>query len=333
VDAFVGAVETFFDHLVSVDWRWLLAAVVAHLGKIACRTRAWRNIVAAAYPAARVRWRHIAGAWIAGAGVNAVVPIRGGDLVRLFLAKRGVVGATYPTLASTMVVETAFDLVVSLALFLWALERGALPGLDVLPRLRAFDLNWIIDHPFATAAIAVALAALVGVLVWRARPHVVSFRRRLAQGFAVFGDRGLYLRTVVTWQAADWVFRLVTVYCFLKAFGIGFGIAFRVDLENALLVQVTQSLSTLVPITPAGIGTEQALVAYVLGGKATVTALVSFSVGMKLVLIVVNAAIGFTAIALMLRTLRWRRHAEQDRLADAGAASDHPRPADTVNGS
>ena len=308
MDRFVRAVETFFERLEAVDWRWLVLAVAVHLVKTACRTRAWRNIVAAAYPGAAVRWRDLAGAYVGGVAVNAVVPARGGDVARLLLAKRRVEGATYPTLASTMVVETIVDLTLSLALFAWALERGALPGLEVLPRLQAFDLDWVIDHPGATAAIVAGGAAAIGVAAWRARPRVVAFRVRLAQGFAVLGDRRRYLRSVVPWQLADWALRIAAVYCFLRAFGIGFDQGFAVDLENALLVQVTQSISTLVPITPAGIGTEQALVAYVLAGRAEVVALVSFSVGMKLVVIAVNLVVGFTALALMLRTLRWRAH-------------------------
>lgn len=324
---FVSAVETFFDHLAAVDWRWLLLAVALHLAKTACRTRAWRNIVAAAYPDAAVRWRQIAGAYLAGVGVNAVVPVRGGDVVRLFLAKRSVEGSAYPTLLSTMAVETIFDLAASLSLFFWALERGALPGLDVLPRLRAFDLNWIIDHPVATTAIVAGIAVAIAVAVVHARPRLVAFKERLLQGLAVLGDRRCYVRSVASWQAADWVLRIATVYCFLEAFGIGFDLGFRVELENALLVQVTQSISTLVPITPAGIGTEQALVAFVLSGKATVTALVSFSVGMKLVVIAVNAAIGFTAIALMLRTLRWRRHVDAEHAAaPSGVGGAKPQP-------
>jgi uncharacterized membrane protein YbhN (UPF0104 family) len=71
-------------------------------------------------------------------------------------------------------------------------------------------------------------------------------------------------------------------------------------------VQVTQSLSTILPLTPAGIGTEQGLLVYVFSGTASASKVLSFSVGMKLVLMTVNLVLGFGAIALMLRTLRWR---------------------------
>jgi hypothetical protein len=74
------------------------------------------------------------------------------------------------------------------------------------------------------------------------------------------------------------------------------------------------------PFSPAGIGTEQAFLLYVFRGLASRTALLSFSVGMRVTLIVVNATLGFGAILLTLRTLRWRRIVE----ADARATQSQP---------
>ena len=80
----------------------------------------------------------------------------------------------------------------------------------------------------------------------------------------------------------------------LGAFGI------HQTLRNVLLVQVSQSLATLVPVSPGGIGTEQAFLVYTLRGQARASALLAFSVGMKLTLTVVNVVLGFTAILLTL---------------------------------
>jgi hypothetical protein len=93
-------------------------------------------------------------------------------------------------------------------------------------------------------------------------------------------------------------------------------------------VQVTNSLSTALPLTPAGIGTEQALLVYVFAGRAPATAVLSLSVGMKFIVVAANAVVGFGAAALMLRTLRWRRavaHAVADQ-QDSIEASDRPQP-------
>jgi uncharacterized membrane protein YbhN (UPF0104 family) len=252
-----------------------------------------------------VRWRDVYGAYVAGVGVNALLPARSGDLVKLYIAKHRIEGATYTTLASSIVALTVFDMLFASALLLWALSIGVLPDLDVLPRLPTFDFTWLFDHPTFTLILLAALA-VVGTMagIWAAR-RIAAFRRRVAQGFAVFRDRRAYLRRVALFQAIDWGLRLLAISLFLRAFGI------PASFHNSLLVQVTQSLSTIFPFSPGGIGTEQALVLYVLAGEAARSSLLAFSVGMKVTIIIVNAAVGFAAIAIMLRTVSWRRVLER----------------------
>jgi len=104
----------------------------------------------------------------------------------------------------------------------------------------------------------------------------------------------------VFWQACDWALRCVTVWFFLRAFAV------PATVRNVLLVQVTTSLATLAPVTPGGIGTEQAFLVYVFGNAIAKTTLLAFSVGMKVTLTVVNVVIGFAAIFIVLRTFRYR---------------------------
>ena len=300
------AIRTFVDGLSSIRWDALGLAVACHLLKAPARTRAWRNTIAAAYPESTVRWRSVLGAYLAGVGVNAIVPARGGDVLKLYLVKHRVEGATYPTLAATLFVEAIFDAAMATAFLVWALSLGILPGVDALPSLPAIDWLWLFRYPRAAAVAIVAALVLAFILgVWAAR-HIAAFRDRVAQGFTIVRTPRLYLRRVVAWQAVDWCLRIVAIIFFLEAFGIDAG------LRNALLVQVAQSLATIVPLTPGGIGTEQALLVYVLRGEASSSALLGFSVGVKVTLLVVNLAVGSLAIVVMLRTLRWRGHVEAD---------------------
>jgi len=78
-------------------------------------------------------------------------------------------------------------------------------------------------------------------------------------------------------------------------------------------------------LTPAGIGTEQVLIAYVLAGQASRTALLSLSVGMKAILSALNVAVGGLAVAVMLRTLHWRR-AVEGGTADEAVELAEPHP-------
>lgn len=300
----LDAMEVFFDRLTAVHFAPLALAVACHLVKLACTSRAWRNVIAAAYPEERVRWRSIFGAYVSAVGVNAVIPARSGDVVKLMLAHRAVRGSAYTTLASSLVAMAVFDMTAAGAFFAWALTQGVLPSLDVLPDLPSFDFAWFLDHPRASTLVGVVLAVLALAAAFWIHRRVRPFRARVAQGVAVLRDRPRYLRSVAFWQACDWGLRLVTISLFLRAFDV------EPSLRNVLLVQVTSSLSTLVPISPAGIGTEQAFLVYVFKGVVPQTALLAFSVGMKLTIVAVNVVVGFAAIALTLRTFRVRRAVE-----------------------
>jgi uncharacterized membrane protein YbhN (UPF0104 family) len=261
-------------------------------------SRAWRNIIKGAYPEKRVRWRSIVGSVFAGAGVNAIIPARSGDAVRVVLAKRSVEGSSYATIASTIVLLSLFDFVVATCLVSWAAVTGQLP--KVLGP--SFDFGWAFHNPgtFLKVIGLVLLVALV-VVLWFAE-QIGDFRRRLAQGFAILRDRRAYFRRVALWQGVDWGFRLVAVLFFLRAFGL------PVTIENALLVLVSAGLASLLPISPSGIGTEQAFLLYLLRDQASRAALLAFSVGMRITIIAVNLALGFTALFVTLRTVKWREH-------------------------
>jgi uncharacterized protein (TIRG00374 family) len=155
------------------------------------------------------------------------------------------------------------------------------------------------------------------LVAWVAE-RVEEFRAKVAQGFAALRDRSYYLRRVAFWQVVDWTLRLATVFFFLRAFGI------PATLRNALLVQVSQSLATIFPVSPAGIGTEQALLLYIFRNVTSKSVALSFSVGMRVTLIIVNAVVGFTAILLMTGTLRVRRAAEADRAGGKPAGANVP---------
>jgi uncharacterized membrane protein YbhN (UPF0104 family) len=306
-------IRVFFEHLADVGWTALGVALLCQFVKLGCVSRAWRNIIAASYPEAEVRWRSVWGALLARVGVNAIVPARGGDAVGLFIVKRRVEGSSYATLAATLVALTLFDSAVALVFIVYALAAGELPGSSVLGRLNAFDYHWFFEHIRGTL-IATGVIALVILLLllWYAE-QLAGFRRRLARGFAVFSDFSHYLGHVAIWQVADWCLRLTAIFFFLRAFHV------PATIHNAILVQVTQSLAVLFPISPSGIGTEQALLLYTFAGKAAKTVLLSFSVGMRVTLIVFNALLGFAAILVMMRTLHWRQRVEADR--DAAAES------------
>jgi uncharacterized membrane protein YbhN (UPF0104 family) len=297
----LDGVNAFFDQLGSVSFGPLALAICCHLLKMACTSRAWRNVLAAAYPEERVPWISIYGAYLAGVGINAIIPARAGDAVRIVLAHRAIQNSTYTTVVSSTLVLSLFDMAAASFFLAWAIGIGGLPGIDVLSDLRTFDFAWILRHPLLLDLAVAGVVVVIGVVCIWVAGHVANFRERVAQAFRVMSPPSRYVRKVAVWQAADWSLRLLTIWFLLAAFHI------PQTLRNAGLVQVSQSVSTLFPITPAGVGTEQAFLLYVLSGVASAAVLLAFSVGAKLTITVTNVVAGFTAIFLILRTVRFNQ--------------------------
>ena len=75
-----------------------------------------------------------------------------------------------------------------------------------------------------------------------------------------------------------------------------------------MLVLAVQSLSTLLPFTPGGLGTQQGFLLYAFRDSSIPhTELVAFSVGMQLATNAFNFAVGLVALLLLARTIRWKQ--------------------------
>lgn len=299
---FLHAVGVFFHHLAAVKWQFLGYALGCHVVKLLFRAGAWRAIVDAAYPGARLKYRTAFGAYVAGVGVNSVVPARGGDVVKLYLVKGRIEDGTYATLAPTLIVETLFDSVTAGIVIAWALATGVLPTHQLYSRIPTVDWKFLLrNEHYTLIAITAALAvALVAVLVLRRR--IAAFRERVRRGFAILGDRPRFLRSVIAPQTVSWFFRVASLYFFLEAFGV------HASIHNALLALVVDSLATLFPATPGGAGTKQGLTEFLFRGRGeSHTLLLAFSVGMNIAITVTNLVLGLVAIGLMARTLSFKK--------------------------
>jgi uncharacterized membrane protein YbhN (UPF0104 family) len=302
VRSFVDAVEAFGERLAAVHWEFLLAAAALGVLNLVLRSRGWQNILRAALPGEVIRYRSAFGAYCAGVGVNAVIPARAGDLMKMYLMRRSVPNAGYATLTGSLVCETVIDMIIGSTLLIWALSAGVLPGVR-LPELPAFDMSLALRHPFWTLLVV----GIIGLLLVMLGRRVRQFWREFGRGLAILRTPFRYLRSVASYQVVGWVCRVSAAACFLVAFGI------PASVTAALTVQVAGSLGGLFPATPGGLGPKQALLVVMLAGEAGRTDVLAFSAGMELTLIVVNAALGLTCLALMLKDLRFMRAIRQAR--------------------
>ncbi len=305
---FFHAVAVFFHHLAAVQWRFLGYAVACHVVKLVFRSWAWRAIVNAAYPGGGLKFRSAFGAYVAGVGVNSVVPARGGDVVKLYLAKHRIPDSSYAALAPTLVVETLLDFFIAGALVVWAVTSGVLPTHEFYSRIPTVDWKFFLRHERLTLILLGVLLVVGAIAFLWIRRRVEGFRVHVHQGFAILRDRPRFVRGVVIPQAISWVFRIGSLYFFLKAFGV------TANIHNALLAQVVDSLATLFPATPGGAGTKQGLTEFLFRGRGVShTLLLAFSVGMNIAIVVVNLLLGLIAIGLMAKTLSFKklRHASR----------------------
>ena len=287
-------------------------AALCQVGKIACASRAWRHAINAAYPDAPVSYSMTFGAVCAGGAVGSIIPAHSGDALRVVIAKRNIPDTSYATLAATLFVLIPFDTLVALVLFFVLLIAGVFPGHSVVS-MPAFDLSWFFGHIKQALIIAGTILALLAAFVLWAWASILDFREHFRQGLNGICDWRYYLRHVVPWQAGDWGLRIVTLLFALLAFHM------PGTLRNAVYAQGTSSLSTLLPISPSGIGTEQALLTSVLGKSVPDTSLiVAYSVGTRLMLILLNLALGFGAIFLFFGTVRYRSFVEAEKEEDKG---------------
>jgi uncharacterized membrane protein YbhN (UPF0104 family) len=319
-ESFFDAVDKFVSNLASVQLFPLLLALVSFTCYLTFRARASFNVLRAAYPAERIEFRRIWGAYFAGYGFNAVIPARGGDVVRLFLTKNSVPNSSYPAVAATFVVEVIFDVVLGSLMLLFAFTQGAFPKPPDFAKLNAFDLSYFAQRPELMLFVLTlaGVAGLAGFAILSIR--VKAFWERVRQGFTILRHRDRYIREVFLVQLAGWCFRFAAFWMLLEAFNVGGSV------KNVLLVLGVNAVSAAVPFTPQGAGVQQALLAKVFAGTGTGAVVASYSVGQQVAIGALTFGIGFAAIVFIFRYRSFREVIQRGQAERATSRSPRGPP-------
>jgi len=316
-NSFFNAASEFFRHLSEIEWAQFAIALGFLLAMQLCRAWAWRNVLRAAYPHARLSFLPLAAACLAGAGINAIVPARAGDVTKVFLVKRQIPDSSYPAVTSSFLVQTVFDTTAGILVFLYAITQGLLPKPPRLPKLPAFEISFWANHPKTLLIVIGALLLATAIGIYYLAHHVRRFWDRVKQGVIILRQPRRYLREVAAWQGAGWLCRFGAFWFFLEAFGIGGSIG------NVMLVMSVQAIATIVPFTPGGAGAQQALLVATLHGPSR-AAVLSYSVGTQIAMAAWSVVLGFAAILLVFRTTDWRgliQQAQDDAEREEAAPS------------
>jgi len=314
---FFEATTEFFRHLSEINWTVFALALLCLLGMQLARAWAWRNVLRAAYPDKPIPFLPLAAAYLAGAGINAIVPAHAGDVTKVFLVKRQIPDSSYPAVTSSFLVQTVFDTSVGILVLLYAISQGLLPPLPQIPDLPAFEISFWAENPkLFFIAVAVTLLA-IAIAIFMLAHRVRRFWARVRQGVVILAEPSRYMREVFAWQGVGWLLRFAAFWFFLEAFGIGGSVG------NVMLVMSVQAIANIVPFTPGGAGAQQALLVATLHGP-TRTAVLSFSVGTQIAMAAWSVVLGFLAILLVFRTTDWRGlirqaqdEAESEKAAEA----------------
>ena len=194
--------DRFVDAVAGAHAGLLVAAVALHVSAQVCRGLAWHGILCAPWPGVT---RRRACAWhVCGAGLSGVLSGRGGDAVRIALARRDLRGATWPALAGTLAAEGSFETVFGLVAALLAVRLGV----------------GTVDAPPVGLLAALAVTALVLATVAVRSERVRGLLREVGRGLAVLREPRRWATRVLPWQATSRLLRLGAATCFLLAFDL-----------------------------------------------------------------------------------------------------------------
>src|SRR3954451_13205985 len=189
------AYELIAGQAAHVNAWWLVAGLALHLIASAVRQPGWLAILRAAHPddAKDLRLRDVEAAYFAGAGLNGVIPARGGDVVKLFLLHRRIDRSSYATLAGSLVPESLFETSCGVLLVIWMATQGFLPIPTSPAELPSLDVSFLIAHPFLSTFIALGIGAAFALVYGKLRASVKRFLLRVRQGLAILRSPRAYL--------------------------------------------------------------------------------------------------------------------------------------------
>ena len=259
--------------------RGLLAlGTLLYLAAQTVRPRGWHTILRAAFPEATdLRARDVIRAYLAGAGVNAIVPARGGDVVKLALAApphrgralRDARGHLHPRDALRDRLRRRAR---GVGAGRWASSRSPPPAASC-PRSTSRSSSGTRRSPRSCWW----LLGLVGPA-----SRTRALRGALRQGTAILSSPRRFLLGVASWQALARLIRLGSFAAFMAAFGL------PVTPATVVLVMAAQGGGRILPLAPASAGLRLAMLSYgfveVTGHPVDIAAITAFTFGVGAVM-------------------------------------------------
>ena len=297
--------HTVSDAFTVVRWEWVVAAIGLNLLSVLTRAFAWDTVIKQSIEKPHPKFALVFSAFSVGLFANAVLPGRVGELARVVVLRRRLVGrkGTTATLIGSVFAHRMFDLFPAATLVVWVLFTAKLPG-------------WALTSIAVVMSIGVALVITAVALAQRAQRApfegvgpIRSLLVRGRQGLAVMRNP-VAAATAALFQFAGWTCQLFAVWAAMHAFHI------YEPLATAGLVLVLINVATIFPLWPGNFGLVQAAIALPLVsygvdyGKG-----VAFGVGLQAIEASVGVGVGLIFLAregLSYAMLKEIEQAEED---------------------
>jgi uncharacterized protein (TIRG00374 family) len=204
----------------------------------------------------------LAEAYATAGMVNALLPMRMGDILRVQVLSRRY-GFPSATVASTVfVTETLFDGMAFVVLFLWALALFGIPHI-------LLNLAWMLAVALFMTLIAAVLASRLELgegwedrwwfrgLPALARKPLRRLVPQVVEGLSLFADVRLATRAFSASLCA-WTSQAALYWVYGRVFGLDLSV------DEAVTVMITAAIVTSVPLVPTSLGTYEAAITGVL---------------------------------------------------------------------
>jgi uncharacterized membrane protein YbhN (UPF0104 family) len=270
--------------------------VARHLGQTRYDLLALAMIAGVAMTWARgVRWRYffhpdmppagtLTSATIVGYMANNVLPMRAGDVVRVYIVGQRT-RVPVLTIMTTLIIERAFDIVVTLGMLLGVVALVPLPA--------------VIRHgALVLCGLTIAVMSVLTALAMSSRgAHAEGWLRQVRDGARCLRPSS-HLVPLLGWTGAAWAINIVALWLALAAAGL------RVPFGAALAVLAFTGLALAVPSGPGHVGTQELCIVLALGlfGVSASHAL-GFAVLLRLANVVPMTVAGL--VALNLGPISW----------------------------
>ena len=280
----------FLQGMKTISWMWVPLAVFFDILSYYTQGVRWQLLLR---PLGKLSSLKTTQAIYVGLFTNEIVPMRVGELVRMFLISRWLsigLGAVIPSL----VVERFFDgiwlaLAIGAVAFFMPLPQELLGAEKILSALVLLGTALFVYLTFLRKRSLTSANPGAGSR-WNPWRALTSFLGRLAQGVQAIGTSRLFFTSFMV-SLFILIFQIIALWLMMRAYGL------PLSLWAGSVVLLILHLGTAIPNAPSNIGTYQFFTVVGLtlfGVEKTLAA--SFSVGAFLVLTIPLWAIGLLSL-------------------------------------